>query len=114
MFIRTYRIYGKELERWTYTDDNGRERLRQVEIAYKEYDAETGDLIGAGSEDFSLERYKKELLNKFVYTWDGVKRNKGGCRWFECRTSVLYNRKDARNIKNHFGRLYGSALVELR
>lgn len=109
----TYRIYGKVLERWTITDDAGRERLRQEEIAYKEYN-ESGELIGVGSADFSLERKKRELVHKFVYIWDGKRRNKGGYRWFECVGSVIYTRNDATAVKEHFKRIYNAETVELR
>ena len=113
MRANTYRIYGKVLEQWTVTDDAGRERLRQEEIAYKEYD-ESGELIGVGSADFSIERKKRELVRKFVYVWDGKRRNKGGKRWFDYIGAVTYTRNDARAVKEHFKRIYSAALVELR
>ena len=109
----TYRMYGKELETWTVYDEKGRPILRQIEFPYKEYD-KNGVLCGVGSEDFSADRYHKEMMWKFVWTWDGVKRNKGGHRWFECYGMVRYTRKDVKAVKEHFKRVYNAELVELR
>ena len=111
--MTTYRIYGKEIERWTHEDEHGRERTVQVEYEYKEYD-ETGDLIGTGTEDFSYDRMKKQLVTRFVYTWDGERRNKGGHRWFDFEGSILYNKKDGKEIKKHIERKYNAKLVQLR
>lgn len=111
--MTTYRIYGKEIERWTHEDEHGRERTVQVEYEYKEYD-ETGDLIGTGTEDFSYDRMKKQLVTRFVYTWDGERRNKGGHRWFDFAGSILYNKKDGKEIKKHIERKYNAKLVQLR
>lgn len=110
----TFRLYGKELERWTVTDENGRLRTRQIEFEYKEYRTENGELCGAGSEDFSFERYNNEMMYKFVWTWNGEKRNAGGNRWFEYQGMVRYTRKDARAVKEHFKRVYNVDVVELR
>ena len=87
--------------------------VKDLEFEYKEYD-ENGDLIGVGSADFSLERKKRELVNKFVYIWDGERRNKGGHRWFECVGTVTYTRNDARAVKEHYRRFYNAAVVDLR
>ena len=112
--LKTYRIYGKRLQEWTREDEQGRVRLVQVEIEYKEYDEE-GDLVGAGSEDFSLERLHKTLAqNKLVYTWDGQKRNKGGHRWFDFQGYITFNKKQSKLIKDHLMRRYGAELVQLR
>ena len=45
-------------------------------IAYREYDSETGELVGVGSEDFSQARWKSEIEGRFIWTWDGERRNK--------------------------------------
>lgn len=108
-----FRIYGKIIETWTHIDETGRERTTQYEVAYKEYD-ETGDLVGIGSEDFSTDRYHKTLLTKMVYTWDGVKRNKGNYRWFDCCGFVTYNRKHVKAVKAYLANKYNAELVELR
>lgn len=113
MMYKTYRIYGKVLETWEHEQENGRVRTYQVEIAYKEYDAD-GELVGAGSEDFSKDRYHKELREAYVWTWDGEKRNKGGYRWFEFEGRTIYRRKDVKLIKDHYRRVYNAAAVELR
>lgn len=111
--MTTYRIYGKELERWTHEDDRGIQRMVQVEIEYKEYD-ENGDLVAAGSEDFSFDRWKKNLVTRFVYTWDGERRNKGGHRWFDYIGAVTYDKKHSKEVKKHFERKYNATMVQLR
>lgn len=111
--MKTYRIYGKRVQEWTHEDENGRERLVQVEIEYKEYD-EDGDLVGIGTEDFSLERMKKTLVTRFIHTWDGKRRNKGGHRWFDYVGDVTYNKQDGKEVKRHFERKYNAELVQLR
>lgn len=113
MMNTTYRIYGKVLESWEHEIAPGRVRIYQEEIAYKEYD-QAGELVGVGSEDFSMDREKRELREAWVWTWNGEKRNKGGYRWFELRGTVKYRRNDAKFIKEHFKRIYGAAVVELR
>lgn len=55
---KTYRIYGKVLESWEHEVAPGRVRIYQEEIEYKEYD-QAGELVGVGSEDFSMDREKK-------------------------------------------------------
>lgn len=115
MMNNKVRIYGKELNCWTYEDENGRQRARQYEIEYKEYDTKTGEIVGAGSEDFSPERYNKEVKDAFVWTWDGVKLNKGGHRWFEQRGYIKYRRSEAKQVKEYMATKYaGVALVQLR
>ena len=111
------RIYGKELERWYVTDERGRDICRQIEIEYKEYDIETGELVGAGSEDFSNQRYKDTLLLKMVWTWDGKKRNAGGHRWFEYSHTVKYIKGKGKEVKRYLKNYYkraGLEEVELR
>ena len=74
------RVFGKTLETWYDVDEKGRKRISQKEISYKEYDADTGILCGAGSEDFSPERLANETVEKWIWTWDGKHVNKGGHR----------------------------------
>lgn len=113
MRMNTYRIYGKVLESWEHEIAPGRVRTYQVELEYKEYN-ERGELVGVGSEDFSTERYFKELRGAWVWTWDGQKRNKGGYRWFELRCMTLYRRKEVKLVKEHYRRIYGAAAVDFR
>ncbi len=109
------RIYGETLNVWTYTDDNGREYTRQLEKAYKEYDSETNELVGVGSEDFSLDRWHKEAEERWVWTWDGVKRNKGGHRWFECVGYCTFRKSHKKGLKElMMTRHPEAALVQLR
>ena len=113
MMYKTYRIYGNVLETWKHEQENGRVRTCQVEIAYKEYDA-AGELVGVGSEDFSIDRYHKELREAYVWAWDGERRNKGGFRWFDFEGRTIYRRKDVKLVKEHYKRVYNAAVVELR
>lgn len=69
------RIYGKA--KAIGTVDGG----AYLEIAYTEY-REDGTVKQIGTEDFSAERWSKMPM-RFVYTWDGQRRNKGGYRWFD-------------------------------
>lgn len=113
----TVRIYGQELESWWSKDEKGRRFLRQIELEYKEYNIETGELVGAGSEDFSAQRYKETLLNKMVWTWDGEKRNAGGKRWFEYSHSVKYIKGKGEAVKRYLRNYYkraGLADIDLR
>lgn len=80
----TVRLYGRHLMDWVVDDVNGRPRLEQVEIEYREYDTGTGEIVAAGSEDFSRQRLNT-LNGAYVWTWDGVRRMSGGQRWFDCR-----------------------------
>lgn len=107
------RVYGKELERWCHLDQNDKERLVQIEFEYKEYD-EDGELVGIGSEDFSADRWHKDMITFWLWTWDGERRNKGGHRWFECRGYVKCRRSDKKAYKKLAQKKYGAALVELR
>ena len=52
------------------------------EVYYGEY-RDDGTLKATGTEDFTRERWNKQAHMRFVYTWDGVRRNTGGKRWFE-------------------------------
>lgn len=110
--MKTFRIYGKRLNYWHVEDEKGRPILRQVEIAYKEYN-EYGELIGVGSEDFSKERYD-QIVHKQVFSWDGEKRNKGGKRWFDDFGFVTINKRDSKIVKEYLTKLHGSTLLQLR
>lgn len=111
--MKTFRIYGKTLNYWHVEHENGGPLLRQIEISYKEYD-EYGELIGAGSEDFSGERYNREIVHKQVFSWDGEKRNKGGKRWFDDFGFVTINKRDSKIVKEYLSNKYKSTLLQLR
>ena len=120
--FETIKMYGKRLNVWkhmvtvetlsghTYEE----ERTSQIELAYNEYDA-NGELIRKGSEDFSVSRYNDALKDYRVFTWDGKKVNKGGCRWFYHAMTIRINRKDRHNALNIVkGWFPEAAAVELR
>lgn len=107
------RIYGKELNRWTEQDENGRTRMVQVELAYKDLDA-NGNVVATGSEDFSAERLKAQTEKRWVYTWDGTRLNKGGKRWFDCRGLYTYRKEDRKAVKALMVNKYEAHAIELR
>lgn len=113
MAYRTYRLYGKALNKWYSEHEKYGKVMTQIELAYTEFDAETDEIVAVGSEDFSTERYHK-LSQKFLFTWDGLRYNKGGKRWFEDCGMVTYNKADSKLVKEHFKKLYKAVLVELR
>lgn len=108
------RVYGKILNRWSHINDSGREVATQYEVAYKEYNTETLELVGVGSEDFSPIRYSKEIKRQEVFTWDGERRNKGGNRWFEDRGGITYRKSERKAVMDYLKRLYNAELVQLR
>lgn len=110
------RIYGKELNRWFATvEKNGRQTTvtTQIELEYKEYDIESGELVGTGSEDFSKERYDNNIIKPDVHTWDGERLNKGGHKWWDYRGYVTINKTDRKALKQYMENKY-NAEVQLR
>lgn len=100
----TVRIYGNTLQTWKYEREaGGAPVLRQVEVAYTEYDTETGEVVGVGSEDFSAERFGT-LITKLVWGWDGEKRNAGNKRWFDYIGSVTYTKGTGKAVKELLGK----------
>ena len=117
----TIRIYGKTVNTWkaweTYLYNGAEEREREVitqrEVEYKEYD-ENGELVAVGTEDFSAERYR-EICEKWVWTWDGQKLNKGGHRWFECQGTIKFNLNQQKDIMRYLRNKYSDAsVIQLR
>ena len=111
------RIYGRVVNRWRAMTDHGFNVTIQFEVAYRDYDADTGDLLATGTEDFSPERCRFEQLklNRYVYTWDGQRRNKGGHRWFEEQTCIGYRQADAKLVKQYLSHKYPAAeLIQIR
>ena len=114
------RIYGKIVNKWKLCEKytwNGktmeREIVVQYEIAYKEYD-ENGNLVATGTEDFSRERYK-QIDTQWVWTWDGIKRNRGGHRSFECMGTVTFNLNNKGDVMRYLRTKYNNAaLIQLR
>ena len=107
------RIYGLTVNRWTYTDEQGRERTSQIEVAYIDYD-EVGNPIAIGSEDFSPERWNQTTRRKQVWTWDGKKLNKGGHRWFDYHGSITFRKEDSKAVKALCKNKHKAAAIELR
>ena len=114
---KTIRIYGKVAKTWKQTVViNGWEHevTTQMEIKYKEYYLD-GKLKSVGTEDFSPERYKNELVNCQVCTWDGKRRNKGGHRWFDLEGSMTILKRQRKDVKKYLENKYKeSEIVELR
>lgn len=110
----TIRIYGKTLETWSHEDEKGRKRIYQTEIAFKEIDAETGEIVEIGSEDFSPEREKQDIDYRWIYTWNGEKRNKGGHRWFDCQGSIKFRKSHKKALAEYLKNKYNAELVQLR
>jgi len=102
--FETMKMYGKILRKWTHMEtvnwkgeEREVERTSQYEIGYTEY-AGTGEKVGAGTEDFSAERFQN-LKYYRVFTWDGQKYNKGGYRWFEEKLVVKIERRNRKLLK---------------
>ena len=112
MEVIKMRIYGKTLNTWTSIDEKGREVITQREIEYSEYN--DGVLVATGSEDFSPERYRQEISEKWVWSWDGVKLNRGGHRAFEGMGRVKFRKSEKKEVIQYFKNKYQSALVQLR
>ena len=74
---------------------------------------EDGTLKQTGTEDFTPERWNKQTHTRFVYTWDGERRNKGGQRWFEFEGRFITD--DPKAFKKYMQARYAdAALVEIR
>lgn len=115
MMNNTVRIYGKELERWTYEHEKYGTLVSQIEVAYIEYDANTGEIVGTGSEDFSMKRWSQEVKGAYVWTWDGEKLNKGGHRWFEQEGYYRFRKSEAKQFKLYMNTKFTeAALVQIR
>lgn len=120
--FETVKMYGKKLNVWkhvvTVTTLNGttydEERTTQIELAYNEYDAE-GNLVRKGSEDFSIKRYNDTLKRYRVFTWDGIKVNNGGYRWFENVADIVVSKGNRKKAFKIVKRWYpDAAAIELR
>ena len=108
------RIYGKDLNSWYTTNEHGRRVCVQTEIAYKEYDSETCELLGVGSEDFSPTRERSTVDHAWVWTWDGQRLNKGGYRWFENMGYIRFRKSDRKGVKEYLFNKYKPIVLNLR
>lgn len=115
MIANRVRLYGKKVSKWMHEDERGRNVCYQFEMEYKEYSVENGTLVGEGTEDFSTERYRQEIITKLVWTWDGKKRNKGGHRWFEFLGYVEFAKRDKKLVQECLKNKYkGTEEIQLR
>lgn len=115
--MKKVRIYGRVVNRWYSVNERGIKKISQYEVAYRDYDVDTCELLATGTEDFSRDRYDSEqlMLSRFVYTWDGQKRNKGGYRWFESQHTVGYKRRDSKLVKEYLHNKYPAAeMIQIR
>ena len=95
----TLKVYGEIVNRWTaYSEEKGREITSQVEVAYKEYDRD-GNQVGAGTEDFSRQRWVDQVSAYMLWGWDGETRNKAGQKWFRCLCYRSISRSDVWKLR---------------
>jgi len=121
--MNSIKIYGKTVNTWmhwvTRTDKDGRSwdarSISQYEISYTEYDLEDAEVIAKGTEDFSPERKTNTLSSYEVWTWDGKRYNKGGCRFFDRNGRVTIKTGTKQDALKIIKTWYPTAaLVELR
>lgn len=111
----TVRIYGKTIQEWRTDGKHGEFVISQVELAYKDYDSTTGEVVQIGSEDFSSKRHSIAVSRKSVWTWDGKRRNKGGHRWFECQPDIKFRKSDRKGVMEYLRIKYPNAVeIQLR
>ena len=117
----TIRMYTKVLNIWKAWqtilwkgEEKEVERVTQREYGYCDYDMDTHQIVGTGSEDFSAEREKMMMGRYWVWTWDGKKRRKDGLRWWDCQYLVTINKKDKKLVEEFYRTRYNAELCELR
>ena len=111
--VRIYKPFWTKV--WTVRDIiTSRDVVVQYEYSYTEIDTESGNVVGMGTEDFSPERYRREVVTRWIYTWDGTRRNKGGHRWFDDRGRVTYRRTQVADVREYYRNRYQAAEVQLR
>lgn len=86
---------------------------RLYEVDYLEYNM-NGEIVGAGSEDFSGERWRNGAVYRRVFAWDGKRYNKGGNKWFEELAMKTVRKSDARNLKTVLQAMIGSEHAEIQ
>ena len=86
---------------------------RLYEVDYLEYNM-NGEIVGAGSEDFSGERWRDGAVYRRVFAWDGKRYNKGGNKWFEELAMKTVRKSDARNLKTVLEAMIGSEYAEIQ
>ena len=109
------RTYGKVVNTWmAYNEELGRYVITQVEIEYREYSLIDGHMVKRGTEDFSRER-EKNIRRAEIWTWDGLKYNKGGHRWWYFEGFINYDKTHTKEIKKLLAFKYPKAKeIQLR
>lgn len=109
------RLYGKIKEEWEVFDEEKQRNITtQIEVIYADYDVNTCECVAVGTEDFSFERYRTTVNNSNVFIWDGIRRNKGGYRWFEDTGFWKYRKSEKKLFKQYMSNRYKATLVQIR
>lgn len=105
------RIYGKTVSKWH--DEAG--RLIQKEVGYMDYDTDDGTVWGMGTEDFSPVRWSRDVDDKWIWIWDGRKRNRGGHRAFELVRHLRFRKSQRAELRKLLHTMYPQAeMIQLR
>ena len=107
------RVYGKVVRSWTNVNERGHDILVAKEVAYTDYDADW-NVVGTGTEDFSPARWKSDVIEKWVWAWDGSRRNAGGHRWFDCHGLWKVRKSDRKEFVAAVAKRFYAADVSLR
>lgn len=108
------RIYGKTVNTWTtYDIIKDREYTTQYEVAYTDYFID-GRVAGKGTEDFSPERYRRDIKEGWVFTWDGERRNKGGHRWFREEGHIKFRKAEGKMVNKLLTNKHKAEVVQIR
>lgn len=111
--FETLRVYGS----YNVLAYNEKGHIDYMEVFYREYRVATGELVNIGSEDFSYERYSRELGRWHAYIWRSGSYNKGGYKKWEEAESFKVRKADTflykMYIYNRYG-LFGEDMVQLR
>lgn len=118
------RVYGGTVTEWrTWSTAAGRDILDQVEIAYSEYENIPGTetepgrvrLLSRGSEDFSPERLRRDVVRVEVRAWYGGRYPGSGRRIWEVIFSGRVRRSDRAALRRSYrDRERGALAVEVR
>lgn len=106
----TVRIYGKIVNEWKAEDEKGREYIMQQEWTYTDYNSETGEIIGTGTEDIQKAfgyNYKHRMDHRTIYTWNGRYYEKSGRKAYSEAKTIRFRpgTDDKRATVNAIGKL---------
>lgn len=116
------RLYGTTVNTWEHEVEriSGRDgklfkvvQRYQVEIEYKEYLLD-GLLVGGGTEDFSFERYKQDVVKRYIYTWNGKAYHKSGNKKFAYHGLCQFRKTERDEVREYLKRKYNAKLLQLR